>query len=66
MLRLIAGTVIREMLASGLTAEDFWPDQKELNMFAGFPKSQHQTAAWVTAFEVFISDLNSQRMLTQE
>jgi len=64
-LRLIAGSMIREMLASGLAVKDFWPEPAEMDMFAGFPKSQHHTAAWVTNFEIFIDDLNSQHVLTQ-
>lgn len=64
-LRLVAGSMIRELLASGLAVENFWPEPAETDMFAGFPKSQHHTAAWVTEFEAFINDLNSQHILTQ-
>lgn len=63
-LRFVAGSMIREMLASGLAVENLWPEPAEMHMFAGFPKSQHHTAAWVTDFEVFINNLNSQHVLT--
>ena len=65
-LRLIAGTLIREMLHSDLAAGDFCPGSQGLDMFSDFPISQHHTAAWVTAFQNFIGDLNSQYMLNQE
>jgi len=53
-------------LASGFAAESFWPVQAELEIFAEFPKSPNHTAAWVTAFEGFVSELDSQQVLTQE
>ena len=64
-MRLIAGSIIRELLASGFAIENFWPEPVVLEIFADFPKSQYHTAAWVTEFEGFVGGLESQHLLTQ-
>lgn len=64
-LKILAGSIIREMVAFGAAAKDFWPVEDNSEQYAGFPKSQHHTAQWVTDFEIFVDELDSQNLLSQ-
>ena len=59
-LRLVAGSIIREMVASGMAEDKFWPVDIEAVAYAGFPKSQHHTSQWIESFESYIGNLHSQ------
>ena len=65
-LKLLAGSLIREMLGSGVSPDDFWPTDTDLDTYSKFPKSQHLNSQWVTSFEEFVDELVLRKILTQE
>ncbi|KAF6232349.1 hypothetical protein HO173_009454 [Letharia columbiana] len=62
-LKLLAGSMIREMLSSGVSPDAFWPSG---TVYSNFPKSQHHNSQWVTSFEEFVDELLLKKILTQE
>ena len=58
-LRLIAGSIIREMVATDMAEDMFWPVDIDAAAYAGFPKSQHHTLQWVESFEFHLVELFS-------
>lgn len=65
-LKILAGSMIREMLCHGVPPESFWRTGIERNLYAKFPKSEHHDSQWILAFEIFLQDLESAHTLTQE
>lgn len=65
-LKLIAGSMIREMLSFGVSPDDFWKSKTHLDLYLKFPKSQHHNSQWVTSFEEFVDELVLGKILTQE
>ena len=65
-LKLLAGFMIREMLGFGVSPDDFWPTETDLDTFSKFPKSQHTNSQWITSFEEFVDELVLRKILTQE
>lgn len=59
-LRLVAGTIIRCLISSGIPEGNFWPVGADERMFADFPKSQHITSQWVVNFEEYLDNIFSQ------
>ncbi|KAL8824296.1 MAG: hypothetical protein Q9191_005152 [Dirinaria sp. TL-2023a] len=57
-LRLIAGSIIREMLSFGLTDQQFWSPREMSQRARGFPRQPH-TSQWVYDFEEFADDQRS-------
>ena len=66
MLVLIAGSIIREMMAFGVPKERFWAVGIDPEAHTNFPKSQLHASQWVERFEDFLNDLYSQGTLTNE
>ncbi|KAI4265870.1 MAG: hypothetical protein L6R38_009121 [Xanthoria sp. 2 TBL-2021] len=65
-LKLIAGSIIREMVDNGSSASDFF--QPDLGTIASvkFPEIGEQASQWTTDFILFVDHLDTQGFLTQE
>ncbi|KAL8767764.1 MAG: hypothetical protein Q9209_005850 [Squamulea sp. 1 TL-2023] len=61
-LKLIAGTIIREMMDNGSPASDFFP----ADFGATFPEMGEQASQWTTDFIEFVDELQIQGLLTQQ
>lgn len=59
-LRVVAGTIIRGLISSGIPEGGFWPVGADARIFADFPKSQHHTSQWVVNFEEYLDNIFSQ------
>ena len=53
-LKIIAGTIIRELLSRNTPMERFWPNGGESQRLARFPKSQSHTSQWIFDFASFL------------
>ena len=53
-LKIIAGTIIRELLSRDTPMERFWPHGSESLIFARFPKSQFHTSQWIFDYASFL------------
>ena len=60
-LKLIAGSIIREMVGHGVPEENFWPIDTDTQVFANFPKSQRHTSQWVGDFQLYLDEICSQQ-----
>lgn len=58
--------MIRELLSFGVSPDDFWASEADLDLYSKFPKSQHHNSQWVTSFEEFVDDLVLGKIVTQE
>ena len=58
--------MIREMLGFGVSPDDFWPTETDLDIYSKFPESQQGDSQWVTSFEEFVDELVLRKILTQE
>ena len=66
-LKLVAGSIIRELLDYGIKLQTFWDMAGERDsMYDRFPKSQTQTSQWISQFETFVDDLALSKALSQE
>ncbi|KAL8719732.1 MAG: hypothetical protein Q9225_003302 [Loekoesia sp. 1 TL-2023] len=65
-LRLIAGTIIRELVESGLSAYKFWRPERFPDPPSRFEAILEHTSQWATDFVNFVDDLETQGILTQE
>ncbi|KAL9629963.1 MAG: hypothetical protein Q9204_004978, partial [Flavoplaca sp. TL-2023a] len=65
-LKVVAGSIIREMLDSGASANEFFPP--ELGMVASieFSEMGEQASQWTADFINFVDNLDTQGLLTQE
>ncbi|KAL8884048.1 MAG: hypothetical protein Q9215_007820 [Flavoplaca cf. flavocitrina] len=65
-LKVVAGSIIGEMLDSGASANEFFPP--ELGMVASieFPEMGEQASQWTADFINFVDNLDTQGLLTQE
>ncbi|KAL8776391.1 MAG: hypothetical protein Q9213_008290 [Squamulea squamosa] len=61
-LKLIAGTIIREIIDNGSSTSDFFP----ADFGATFPEMGEQTSQWTTDFIEFVDNLEIQGLLTQQ
>lgn len=60
LLRLIAGSIIRELVANGSPEDIFWPMDTKVAAYAGFPKSQYHDSQWVEKFQLYLDDMHTQ------
>ncbi|KAL9037425.1 MAG: hypothetical protein Q9214_005712, partial [Letrouitia sp. 1 TL-2023] len=65
-LKLVAGTIIREMLVDGVPASEFWHADIDPAAYRGFPSEKSSATQWVEDFMAFVDDLGSQKILTQK
>jgi len=65
-LRLLAGSMIRELLFRGIPADDFWTNKSEASPYSHFPRGAYHDSQWVTTFETFVEELDLENILTQE
>ncbi|KAL8904247.1 MAG: hypothetical protein Q9171_007120 [Xanthocarpia ochracea] len=61
-LKLIAGTIIRELIDNGSSSSDFFP----ADLGGGFPEMAEQASQWTTDFIEYVDGLETQGLLTQE
>ncbi len=65
-MKLLAGSMIREMLSSGVLLDEFWQSDTRSDLYSKFPRGQHHNSQWVTSFEEFVDELVLEKILTQE
>ncbi|KAL8926640.1 MAG: hypothetical protein Q9172_001676 [Xanthocarpia lactea] len=61
-LKLIAGTIIRELIDNGSSSSAFFP----ADLGGNFPEMAEQASQWTTDFIEFVDGLETQGLLTQE
>lgn len=64
LLRLIAGSVVREMIHDSLSGSEFWPTDMPSSAFRGFPANGELTSQWAVDFTKYVDDLDSQAIST--
>lgn len=65
-LKVVAGSIIREMLDSGASANEFFPPELGMVASIGFPEMGEQASQWTADFINFVDNLDTQGLLTQE
>lgn len=60
MLRLLAGSIIRQLLTYGIPADAFWTPHDIADASGSFPLASKQTPQWVVDFDAYV-----QKMVTQ-
>ncbi|KAL9117743.1 MAG: hypothetical protein Q9187_005717 [Circinaria calcarea] len=66
LLRLIAGSIIRELMTNGSPEDIFWPMGTEVIAYTGFPKSQYHDSQWVEKFQLYLDDMHTQMNRTDQ
>ena len=62
-LKVVAGSIIREMLDSGASANNFFPPEAST---IKFPEMGERASQWTADFIEFVDDLDIQGLLTQQ
>ncbi|KAL9025286.1 MAG: hypothetical protein Q9180_007698, partial [Flavoplaca navasiana] len=65
-LKVVAGSIIREMLDSGASANEFFPPELGTVASIEFPEMGQQASQWTADFINFVDNLDTQGLLTQE
>ncbi|KAL8995868.1 MAG: hypothetical protein Q9169_004476 [Polycauliona sp. 2 TL-2023] len=65
-LKVIAGSIIRELIDGGSSADDFFRSDPATITSVGFPEMGERASQWTTDFIEFVDQLDSQGLLTQE
>ncbi|KAL9025660.1 MAG: hypothetical protein Q9196_005552 [Gyalolechia fulgens] len=65
-LRLIAGTIIREMVENGLSANEFWEPEKYPEPPSIFEAVLEHASQWTTDFVAFVDDLETQGIVSEQ
>lgn len=58
--------MIREMLSSGVSPDNFWQSETSSDLYSRFPRGKHHDSQWVTSFEEFVDELVVAKILTRE
>ena len=56
-LRLLVGSIIRQMLFSGIPPEAFWTSQDIVIWREGFPLASEQSLQWIIDFNFYMQDM---------
>ncbi|KAI9814806.1 MAG: hypothetical protein M1827_003072 [Pycnora praestabilis] len=62
-IKFIAGSLIREMLEAGASAEDFFPVGVDQITIQQFPRNPFESSQWISEFEEFLDELDTQQMI---
>ncbi|KAL9005988.1 MAG: hypothetical protein Q9188_001278 [Gyalolechia gomerana] len=65
-LRLIAGTIIREMIENGLSANEFWKPEKYPDPPSIFEAVLENASQWTTDFVAFVDELERQGIVSKQ
>lgn len=65
-LRLIGGTIVREMIDNGASPSDFLPADIHSDSSLIFPDKPTHNSQWTTEFIDYVDGLETQGLLTQE
>lgn len=66
LLRLIAGSIIRELVSSDSPEDIFWPMDADTAAYADFPKSHYHDSQWVEKFQLYLDDMQTQMNRTDQ
>lgn len=59
-LKYVAGSLVREMLASGTAAKSLWPNGIDPAVYENFPDSQGIDSQWTDNFIYYLDDYYTQ------
>lgn len=65
-LRLMAGTIIREMVDNGLSANQFWDPKKYPDLPSIFENILEKSSQWTLDFVTFVDSLETQGFVSKE
>ena len=66
LLRLIAGSIIRELVSNDSLEDIFWPMDTKVAAHVDFPKSQYHDSQWVEKFQLYLDDMHTQMNRTDQ
>ena len=64
-LRIIAGMVVRDMVANGTAEQELWPADVDAKIYADFPASQGPESQWTEAFIDYTAEWGATNSETQ-
>lgn len=64
-LRLLTGSIVRQMLSDGIPVESFWKAGEIRDLVTKFPVAAQQDTQWIDGFEHYVQDMATESILSQ-